>query len=186
MIGDKLVVIDMQKVDEEGAPWAGEGFGDVCENIVRLIESGAFADVCFTRFVMPDVARGSWLRYQAKYRDVHAESTYGEITEHLASFASAYLAFDKAGYSAYRAGAFAEWADGANRLVVCGVIAECCVLATVLEAAERGADIIYLTDACASTSAGKLRMAEVILTEDFAPHVTLMTTDNYLRTNKKD
>jgi hypothetical protein len=29
-------------------------------------------------------------------------------------------------------------------------------------------------------------MAEVILREDFAPHVTLMTTDDYLRRNKKD
>ncbi len=186
MVTEKLAVIDMQKVYEEGAPWACEGFGDVCANIVRLIGSDVFADVCFTRFVMPDVPCGSWQRYRAKYGDVHAESSYGEITESLASFASEYPAFDKAGYSAYRSDAFAEWADSADRLVVCGVIAECCVLATVLDAAERGGDIICLTDACASTSADKLRMAEVILAEDFAPHVTLMTTDEYLRKNKKD
>lgn len=186
MVGDKLAVIDMQKVYEEGAPWACEGFGDVCANIVRLIEADVFADVCFTRFVLPDIPRGSWLRYQAKYMGIHTDSSYGEVTERLAPFVSDHPTFDKAGYSSYRSDAFAEWADGANRLVVCGVIAECCVLATVLDAAERGADIIYLTDACASTSTDKLRMAEVILTEDFAPHVTLMTTDKYLRANKKD
>ena len=186
MVGDKLAVIDMQKVYEDGAPWACEGFGDICRAIARLIEADVFADVCFTRFVLADVPRGSWLRYKAKYPNIHAEPLYGEITERLTMFAGEYPTFDKAGYSAYRSDEFAEWADGANRLVVCGVIAECCVLATVLAAAERGADIIWLTDACASTSKDKLRMAEVILGEDFAPHVTLMTTDDYLRANKKD
>lgn len=186
MSRDKLVIIDMQKVYEEGAPWACVGFGDVCERIARLIESGIFADICFTRFVLPDRAQGSWLRYRAKYRDIHAEPTYGEITARLLPFARKHRIFDKAGYSAYRADGFAEWAKGATRLVVCGVIAECCVLATVLAAAERGADIICLTDACASTSTDKLRMAEVILTEDFTPHVALMRSDEYLRANKKD
>ncbi len=186
MSGDKLVIIDMQKVYVDGAPWACEKFGEVCANIVRLIETGRFADICFTRFVLPDAEQGSWRRYRAKYRNIHTVPSYGEITERLSAFACAYRIFDKAGYSAYRAEGFAEWADSAKRLVVCGVIAECCVLATVLEAAERGRDIIYLTDACASTSADKLRMAEVILREDFAPHVTLMRADEYLHTNKKD
>lgn len=186
MSGDKLVIIDMQKVYETGAPWACEKFDEVCERIVRLIETGRFADICFTRFVLPDVPQGSWRRYRAKYIDIHTEPSYGEITERLAPFAREYKVFDKAGYSAYRADGFAEWAGEAVRLVVCGVIAECCVLATVLEAAERGSDIICLTDAWASTSVDKLRMAEVILSEDFAPHVTLMQADDYRRENKKD
>ncbi|MBR0325602.1 MAG: cysteine hydrolase [Selenomonadales bacterium] len=186
MRGDKLVIIDMQNVYEDGAPWGCEGFGDVCERIAYLIERGTFDDICFTRFVLPDAEQGSWRRYREKYMDIHTEPSYGEITERLSPFARKYRAFDKAGYSAYRADGFAEWARHADRLVVCGVIAECCVLATVLEAADRGADIVYLTDACASTSKGKLRMAEVILREDFAPHVTLMTTDDYLQRNKKD
>ena len=186
MSRDKLVIIDMQKVYEEGAPWACVGFGGVCERIARLIESGVFADICFTRFVLPDRAQGSWLRYRAKYRDIHAEPSYGEITARLSPYVRDCLTFDKAGYSAYRADDFVEWAKGADRLVVCGVVAECCVLATVLEAAERGADIVYLTDACASTSEEKRCMAEVILTEDFTPHVALMRSDEYLRANKKD
>ena len=186
MSGDKLVIIDMQKVYETGAPWGCEKFDEVCERIAYLIETGTFDDICFTRFVLPDVPQGSWMRYREKYHSIHTEPSYGEITERLSPFAREYRTFDKAGYSAYRADGFAEWAGEAARLVVCGVIAECCVLATVLESADRGADIVYLTDACASTSKGKLRMAEVILSEDFAPHVTLMQADDYLRENKKD
>ena len=186
MRGDRLAIIDVQKVYEVGAPWGCVGFGDVCERIANLIESGIFADICFTRFVLPDNVQGSWKRYRARYMRIHTEPTYGEITMRLSSYTHDCRIFDKTGYSAYRADGFAEWAHPADRLVVCGVIAECCVLATVLEAAERGADIVYLTDACASTSKEKLRMTEVILAEDFAPHVTLMTAGDYLRTNKKD
>jgi len=186
MTADKLVIIDMQKVYEDGAPWACTRFDEVCEHIVRLIEADCFDDICFTRFVLPEAPQGSWKRYRAKYMDIHTEPSYGELTERLSPFAERCRTFDKAGYSAYRADGFAEWAGSAERLVVCGVVAECCVLATVLEAAERGADIICLTDACASTSERKLCMTEVILAEDFAPHVTLMRAADYLRENKKD
>lgn len=186
MVGDKLAVIDMQKVYERGAPWECEGLDRAADNIVRLIESGSLSDISFTRFVLPEVPYGSWMRYQAQYRDIHTDPSYGELIASLAPFAHEYTCFDKTGYSAYRCADFAEWADSANRLIISGVVAECCILATVLDAADRGADVIYLTDAAASTSADKKSMAEAILAGDFAPHVTLMTTDDYLRANKKD
>lgn len=186
MVGDKLAVIDMQKVYERGAPWECEGIESVAENIVRLVESDTLTDISFTRFVMPEMPYGSWLRYQAQYRDICARSAYGDIVEKLAPLVCEYTCFDKAGYSAYRCADFTEWADSANRLVIAGVVAECCVLATVIEASDRGANVIWLTDAVAGTSSEKKRMAESILAEDFAPHVTMMTTEEYLRANKKD
>ncbi|MBO5244923.1 MAG: cysteine hydrolase [Selenomonadales bacterium] len=186
MIGDKLAVIDMQKVYESGAPWECDGISGAADNIARLIESDALDDISFTRFVLSEKPYGSWIRYQAQYGSIHDEPARGDLIESLAPYAREHTCFDKEGYSAYRSKDFAAWAGSANRLVIAGVVAECCVLATVLDAADRGANVIWLTDAIAGTSADKKRMAETILAEDFAPHVTMMTTDEYLRANKKD
>lgn len=186
MIGDKLAIIDMQKVYESGAPWECEGMSEAADNIIRLISAGVMTDIALTRFMMPEEPHGSWMRYRSQYRDIHDEPSHSDIIDKLAPYAGEYPCFDKEGYSAYRCASFGEWAGDANRLVITGVIAECCVLATVLAAADRGANVIWLTDAVAGTSADKKRMAETILDEDFAPHVTMMTTEEYLRANKKD
>ena len=54
MIGDKLAVIDMQKVYESGAPWECDGISGAADNIARLIESDALDDISFTRFVLSE------------------------------------------------------------------------------------------------------------------------------------
>ena len=71
-------------------------------------------------------------------------------------------------------------AKKARHLVISGVVAECCVLSTVLSAIDAGCKVIYLTDAVAGLSEVSRKETENIISY-FAPlHTVLMTTEEYL------
>ena len=75
-------------------------------------------------------------------------------------------------------------AKKARRLVISGVVAECCVLSTVLSAIDAGCKVIYLTDAVAGLSEASRTETEKIVSY-FAPlHTELMTTEEYLTHSK--
>ena len=57
---DLLLVIDMQKVYEEGEPWACRGVGRVSQNILRLLGSGRAQETIFTRFDAVADPGGGW------------------------------------------------------------------------------------------------------------------------------
>ena len=61
-----------------------------------------------------------------------------------------------------------------------GVVAECCVLATMMEAIDLGRPVIYLTDAISGQSEEKEAQIRA-LAESFAPmHTTVETSEEYL------
>ena len=52
---DLLLVIDMQKVYEEGAPWACRGVDRVSSAIRRLLDSGRAAQTARTKWTRTNV-----------------------------------------------------------------------------------------------------------------------------------
>jgi len=165
-----LAVIDMQEFFAAGSPWAVPGFEDLIEPVGRLAR-GYGPRTVFTRFVIPQVPQGSWAGYYRAWPQVLAPGA-----AHLANLAQPWASqgldtLDKTTFSKW--GPELESMLGSGReLTVCGVSTDCCVLATVLAAADAGAQVRVIADACAGITA-EAHQAALSLMAGFAPQVTI-------------
>ena len=66
-----------------------------------------------------------------------------------------------------------------NSLVLAGVSTDCCVVSTALAAADAGATITVVTDACAG-STPETHRAALDVRALYPPQITLATTDEVL------
>ena len=146
--GTWLVAVDMQHVFADPAsPWAAPRFAEIVEPVRRLAAVAGERTV-WTRFVAPAEPSGSWTDYYRRWPfallppDAHEYA----IVDDLATLPGAHV----------EATTFGKWTPevsarvGAGaRLVVCGVSTDCCVLSTVLAAADAGCHVEVVADACA-------------------------------------
>jgi nicotinamidase-related amidase len=164
-----LAVIDMQEFFTAGRPWAVPGFEDLIEPIGSLARAYG-PRVIFTRFVIPEVPEGSWVGYYRAWPQVLAPEA-----AHLADLAQPWASqgldtLDQPTFSKW--GAELESMLGPGReLTVCGVSTDCCVLATVLAAADAGAQVKVIADACAGITP-EAHEAALNIMGGFAPQVT--------------
>jgi nicotinamidase-related amidase len=163
-----LAVIDMQEFFAAGSPWAVPGFEDLIEPVGQLAR-GYGPRAVFTRFLIPEVPQGSWVGYYRAWPQVLAPEA-----AHLAD-----LALPWRGVGTLDKTTFSKWGPelesmlGPGReLTVCGVSTDCCVLATVLAAADAGAQVRVIADACAGITA-EAHEAALNLMAGFAPQVTI-------------
>ena len=156
---DLLLVIDMQNVYTKGQEWACEGVEAASASILRLLNSQMPEQVIFTRYLAAEHPEGlPWVKTHPVYT--------------------------KSVYSSFAVPEVVKAAKKARRLVISGVVAECCVLSTVLSAIDAGCKVIYLTDAVAGLSEASRTETEKIVSY-FAPlHTELMTTEEYLTHSK--
>lgn len=145
-----LVVIDMQLVFTGDSPWATPGYDRASTAIERLLPRFAGRTVR-TRFVAPDQPSGAWVDY---YRDwpfalVPAADPLYDLTEPFAALDGPVVT----------ATTFGKWGTGLQsvvgarpHLVLVGVSTDCCVLSTALAAADAGARVTVVADACAGAS----------------------------------
>lgn len=170
-----LVVVDLQHVfGDADSPWAAPRFGEARSRIRRLAE--AFGDrVVWTRFVAPAEPVGAWKEYYAQF-PFALQPPDAELYR---------LVDDPRGAPVIDATTFGKWgpdlADvvGEGPLTVAGVATDCCVISTVLPAADAGMPVRVVTDACAgSTDADHDRALRVMGL--YAPLVRLTTTDEVL------
>lgn len=137
-----LVVVDLQEVFADG-PWGAPRFGEIVPVVERLVAEHD-PDVVFTRFVAPSEPKGAWRDYYAQWpfalrpaddpmwrvvapfrdRPTLDATTFGKWDERLAAACG-------------------------DELVVAGVATDCCVLSTVLAAADAGRRVRVVRDACA-------------------------------------
>ena len=67
-----------------------------------------------------------------------------------------------------------------DRIILTGVVAECCVLSTAFSCIDEGLEFIYLRDAVSGISNETAMEAEKILSYLTPVHGRIMTTDDYL------
>lgn len=147
-----LVVVDMQAVFADPASgWATAGFAQIVPAVQWLIDAHA-PRVVLTRFVAPARPQGAWREYYRAWPWAlqPADSPLWDLVPELSV----------AGLPVLDAPSFGKWgprlrelAAGADRLVVCGVSTECCVLSTVLAAVDDGVGVDVVAAACAGASA---------------------------------
>jgi nicotinamidase-related amidase len=165
-----LAVIDMQEFFAAGSPWEVPGFEDLIEPVGQLARAYGPRTV-FTRFLIPEVPQGSWAGYYRAWPQVLAPGA-----AHLANLAQPWAS---QGLDTLDKTTFSKWCPelesmlGSGReLTVCGVSTDCCVLATVLAAADAGAQVRVIADACAGITAAA-HTAALSLMAGFAPQVTI-------------
>ena len=170
-----LVVVDLQHVlGDLDSPWAAPRFDEVRPRIRQLVE--AFGDrVVWTRFVAPARPVGAWQQYYEQF-DFALQPPDARIYQ---------LVEDPGAHPVVEATTFGKWGPdlaevvGDGPLTVVGVATDCCVISTVLPAADSGVPVRVVRDACAGSSDEDHDRAVRIMGL-YAPLVEITTTDEVL------
>ncbi|MEV7815009.1 isochorismatase family protein [Streptomyces flaveolus] len=173
-----LAVIDMQRVFADPAsPWATPRYADAAAGVRALLP--AFAGrVTFTRFLAPERPAGAWRAYydQWPFARRPPDAELWALTDEFAGLAEHVM----------DAPTFGKWTpelaartgpDG--RLVLAGVSTDCCVLSTALAAADAGAEVLVVADACAGVDDDSHVKALQIMVL-YRPLVRVTTIDDLL------
>ncbi|MCM1181763.1 MAG: cysteine hydrolase [Roseburia sp.] len=185
-LGDLLMVIDMQNVYLEGQPWGCVATGEILERIRRLIDSHAPDNVIFTRYLPPENPVGTWEQYNIENRAINGDPWMNEMIEGCKPYLADYPLFTKSRYSSYSNAEVKALAGRARRVLLCGVVAECCVLFTLLSGIDAGDKMVYLKDACSGVSREHERMVEAIAACYAPMHTEVMTCEEYMESKKPD
>lgn len=174
-----LLVIDPQVIfAEQPSDWASPMWEAAWANIARLAE--AFEGrVILTRWVPTADRSTSWGEYFEAwpFADVPASDPLYDLTPEAAALGASHVISEPT---------FGKWGaqltaitGGSPRLVVAGVSTDCCVISTVLPAADSGAWVTLVSDACAGSDQGNHERALSIM-RLFAPQVRIATTNEVL------
>ncbi len=175
---DLLIVIDMQNVYLPDRDWACPHVPEAAYNIRRLIDSGRYQTV-FTRFDAPVDPVGIWKTYNTEYREINEDPDQSAIIDSLADVAGQYPMYSKSTYSSMTIPELRELALKADRVILTGVVAECCVLATMIDAIDLGCKVVYVTDAVAGQNEEHEAAVETVA-HSFSPMHTLVTDTDHL------
>lgn len=177
---DLLLIVDMQKVYLPGSPWACPSMPDVEERICHLLDRHPKDRILFTRYLASKTPVGRWAEYNRTFASINSDPTLNELTEKLKPYSEHTAVYDKSTYSSLEIPEVRKAATTSSRVLLCGVVAECCILSTLLSLVDAGVHVIYLTD-CISGQTPKNEEMIRTIAESFSPiHVELMTSDEYL------
>lgn len=194
---DLILVIDPQKVYLPGAPWGCPRLPEATLNIKKILDAVLTEteakpepeleapEVFLTRFVAdPTARRNTWEQYNLENREINEDPVMNELIPEIAAYAENFPYYDKSVYSAFHLRAIRDAAERATkaggRIVLTGVVAECCVLSTFFEGCDLGHHFLYLTDAVAGVNRASESSVETILQGLSPLHVELMRTEDYL------
>jgi nicotinamidase-related amidase len=174
-----LVVIDPQRIfASPDSPWGSPMFPDVVEPVRRLAAAAGERAVV-TRWVPARDPQGSWRAYLDAwpFADVPDDDPLLELVPELADIGREQVSLPTFGKWGY---ALQAITGPAPRLVLAGVSTDCCVVSTARAAADAGATITVVTDACAGSTPENHRSALAVMGL-YPPQITLATTDEVLR-----
>lgn len=179
---DLLLVIDMQNVYTTGQEWACLDTEGVADRVNQIIDSGKCDQVIFTEYLASKQPKGVWADYNKKYADINADTWANELVPQLAAAASRYPLYTKSVYSSLAIPEVLAAARQADRVIITGVVAECCVLSTVFALIDEGIYTVYLTDGVSGLDRPKEQATERILSGLSPLHLAFMTVEEYLST----
>ena len=170
-----LVVIDPQRIFADAAsPWGSPMFPGIVDPVRRLAAAAGERAV-LTRWVPPADPQGSWRAYLDAwpFADVPEGDPLLELVPELADLGAEVVSLPT----------FGKWGHALQsvtgplpHLVLAGVSTDCCVVSTALAAADAGATITVVTDACAGSTPENHRAALDVMAL-YPPQITLATVD---------
>jgi nicotinamidase-related amidase len=142
-----LLVVDLQHVfGDEDSPWGAPRFAEIRPRIRELV-AGFGERVVWTRFVAPARPTGAWKEYYDTF-------PFALQPPDAPLYA---LVEDPGTAPVVDATTFGKWGAelaaivGEGPLTVAGVATDCCVISTVLPAADAGVPVRVVGDACAGS-----------------------------------
>ncbi|WP_029678442.1 cysteine hydrolase [Bifidobacterium sp. 7101] len=191
MINDDewLVVIDRQEVfaHNEWSRWAcSDGtYYQTNKNYIRLAK--AYGDrVAYTRYIAPQPPKGVWVEYMNEWPEfqVPSDDPMYDLTPETAELAK--------GHPIVSLSTFGKWGPelqaaikGSQKIALCGVATDACVLQTALAAADQGIAVRLVADACAGSTPENHKLA-IDTMALFTPLITITDTDSLLRDLQTD
>lgn len=173
-----LVVIDPQRIFADSASqWGSPMFPDIVDPVRRLAAVAGPRTVV-TRWVPARDPQGSWAAYLKAwpFADVPSDDPLLDLVPELADL----------GEDVVSVPTFGKWGPALEavtgtlpHLVLTGVSTDCCVVSTALAAADAGATITVVTDACAGSTPENHRAAMDVMAL-YPPQITLATTAEVL------
>ena len=181
------LVIDMQRLFAEKTDWHTPSIADILPNVLRL--SQAHLDrTLFARFMVPatpDAAIGRWRAYYRRWSSVTGDRLAPgmlDLVAPLAALARPESTIDKTTYSVFEAPGFAARLEamGVDTLIFSGVETDMCVLASLLDAVDRGYRVVAVSDAMTSSApAAHAAMLEHIFPR-LPEQIDIATTESVL------
>lgn len=178
---DLLLVIDMQNVYTKGQKWACTDTEGAASRINKIISSQACQEVIFTRYLPCEHPQGVWKQYNIVNANVNEDVWANEMLPDFQDALQTYPLYTKSVYSSLAIPEVLTAARRADRVIVTGVVAECCVLSTVFALIDAGIELVYLTDAVSGLDHEKERATELLLSGLAPLHLTMMTVKEYLK-----
>jgi nicotinamidase-related amidase len=167
MAGDTLLVVDVQ------CGFINSFTQHIPRRIARLIDTGAYATVLFTRFLnTPDSPYHRLLDWHGS-----SEPPETELADELARFVQNGNVYDKHGLTGVP-DALAERVacDHLQEVAVVGIDTDMCVLKIAMDLFDLGVEPIVLIDCCASTAGLQAHLAGLaILSRNIGPHQLRLT-----------
>jgi len=173
-----LVVIDPQRIfASPDSEWGSAMFPDIVAPVRRLAAT-AGARTVVTRWVPAPEPQGSWAAYMRAwpFADVPEGDPLLELVPEVQDLASEVVSLPTFGKWGY---ALQAVTGPLPHLVLAGVSTDCCVVSTALAAADAGATITVVTDACAGSTPENHEAAMKVMSL-YPPQITLTTTDELL------
>ncbi len=179
-----LVIIDMQEIfSHPDKWWSVPKFHEIIPEIHQLVEH--FQDrTLVTRFVRGPEPQGSWVPYyqQFPFANVPGTDPIYDLVPKIAKLDH--------GDNLVTMTTFSKWGNEVHgiraktgktpHLVLTGVATDCCVLSTAMQAAEAGAFVTVVIDACAGSSPENQLAAEKILV-GYAPLIQIVKAERLLK-----
>lgn len=179
-MNDLLLVIDMQNVYLPDQPWACETAARTKENILKLLENHPKDQTIFTRYIAAEHPVGTWKTYNELNRKINENPWMNELMEGIKEAAESYPVYDKSTYSSFQVPAIRKAAQKADRVILTGVVSECCVLSTFFEGIDLGCKLIWLTNATSGLNP-VLEEETLHILQGLSPlHVEFLSTEDYL------
>lgn len=176
-----LLVIDMQNIYSKNQKWECKNYDRALKNIQSLMDASANRgiDIILTRYIASNNPSGVWKDYNVENAEVNSDKWLNELDSRLQLINGKIECYDKSVYSAYSIEAIRTAASKASSVIVTGVVAECCVLSTVMSLIDAGKYVYYIEDAVAGID-DETEKATVKVLEGLEPlHLNIITTDEF-------
>ena len=178
---DLLILIDFQNVYLPGKPWACPTMEQAINNTLNIIRSPGSPDYVLTKYMAPQNPKGRWKQYNEEYAQINADEFLCGFPDSINQIINDENVIVKDTFSSLKSEALQNRLQGKKRVVLTGVVAECCVLATMLDAIDLGYEVIYLFDCISGFSDENEKIIQT-LAEAFSPiHTQVMSSVEYIQ-----
>lgn len=178
---DLLIAIDFQNVYLPGQPWACPTMEQAMAKTLSIINAPNSPEYILTQYIAATDPVGRWKQYNEEYALINADPFFSDFAAPVKQIIKADNVMVKNSYSSLKCPSVKSRLERKKRVVLTGVVAECCVLATMMDAIDLGYEVIYLYD-CVSGLTDENEYLVRTLAESFSPiHTRVMSSTEYLQ-----